>query len=210
VAGSLERRVFLLSPASSGGLRMALVLSPRARFALAHAVQSDAGAPLGEVFRFASGLYFRGKLAYAERFGRGPRGVPGSLVIVPGDGLVPPGAPVRADDLRRFATVPIHADEPRFTGPLLRDAARLADRLGPGGEVVLLGSIASAKYVAPLLTVFGPRLLFPLAFVGRGDMSRGGLLLRAVSAGEELEYGPVEGAIRHGPRPPKLPRLPRV
>jgi hypothetical protein len=202
--------VFLLSPASSGGLRMGLVLSPRAGFALAHAVQSDAGAPLGEVFRFASGLYFRGKLAYAERFGRGGPGVPGSLVIAPGDGLVAPDAPVRAEDLRRFAAVPIHADEPRFTGPLLRDAALLAERLGRAGEVVLLGSIASAKYVAPLLSVFGPRLLFPPAFVGRGDMSRGGLLLRAVSAGAELEYGPVEGAIRHGPRPARLPRLPRA
>jgi hypothetical protein len=77
------------------------------------------------------------------------------------------------------------------------------------GEVVLLGSVASAKYVDPLLSVFGQRLSFPPTFVGRGDMSRGGLLLRCVRSGEELEYAPVDGAVRHGPRPPRLPRLPR-
>jgi hypothetical protein len=203
-------RVFLLSPASSAGLRMALLLSPRARFGLAAAVRSPAGAPLGEVFRFASALYFRGKLAYAERFGRPAAGVPGSLVIAPGAGLLSAATPVRAEDLQRFAEVPIAADEPRFTGPLLRDAALVAERLGRAGEVVLLGSIASAKYVAPLLAVFGGRLLFPLAFVGRGDMSRGGLLLRAVRGGEELAYGPVAGAVRRGVRPPRLPPLPRA
>src|SRR5512146_3134430 len=83
-------RVFLLSPANSGGERIARVMSPRAAFPLARAVQAG-GAPLGEVFRFASGLYFRGKLAYAEAFARPPRGLPGGLVIVPGFGLVPPG-----------------------------------------------------------------------------------------------------------------------
>src|SRR5512138_1915600 len=89
------QRVFLLSPANSAGERMALVLSPRARFPLAHAVQGE-GAPLGEVFRFASGLYFRGKLAYAEAFARPPGGVPGALVIAPGAGLLPPETCVSA------------------------------------------------------------------------------------------------------------------
>jgi len=36
-------------------------------------------------------------------------------------------------------------------------------------------------------------------------MSRGGLCLRCVEQGEELEYTPVAGAARHGARPPKLP-----
>ncbi|HYG67277.1 MAG TPA: hypothetical protein VD838_06445 [Anaeromyxobacteraceae bacterium] len=196
-------RVFLLSPANSGGERMALVLSPRARFPLAQAVQSR-GAPIGEVFRFASGLYFRGKLAYAERFGCGAGGLPGALVIAPGAGLVPAETPIRADDLRAFAAVPVDARDPRFTGPLLRDAALVVERLGRAGEVVLLGSVASAKYVEPLLAVLGPRLLFPVDFVGRGDMSRGGLLLRCVDAGQELSYIPVQGAVRRGRRPPKL------
>jgi hypothetical protein len=201
-------RVFLLSPANSGGERMALVLSPRARFALAHAVQAG-GAPIGEVFRFASGLYFRGKLAYALAFARPPDGVPGALVIAPGAGLVPVDAPVTAADLRAFAAVPVDAREPRFRLPLERDARALATAIGAAGEVVLLGSVASPKYVEPLVASLGARLLFPPDFVGRGDMSRGGLLLRAVRAGAELAYGPVAGAVLHGPRPPRLAPLRR-
>ncbi len=200
--------MFLLSPANAAGLRMALVLSPRARFPLARAVQS-AGAPLGDVFRFASGLYFRGKLAYAEAFARPPRGVPGALVIAPGAGLVPADARVGAEDLRAFAGVPVDAADPRFRAPLERDALALAARLGRLAEVVLLGSIASDKYVEPLLGVLGARLLFPIDFVGRGDMSRGGLMLRAARAGVELDYAPVEGAVRRGPRPPRLPPVER-
>ena len=195
--------MFLLSPANAGGERMALVLSPRARFALAQAVQSG-GAPLGEVFRFASGLYFRGKLAYAEAFARPPRGLPRALVIAPGAGLVPADAIVRAEHLRAFAAVPVDAREPRFTAPLVETSRRVAARLAGGDEVVLLGSIASDKYVGPLLAVFGERLVFPVDFVGRGDMSRGGLMLRAVRAGVELAYGRVMGAVRHGKRPPRL------
>jgi hypothetical protein len=202
------QRLFLLSPANSGGERMALVLSPKAAFPLARAVQAE-GARLCEVFRFASGLYFRGKLAYAEAFARPPPGVPGALVIVPGAGLVPLDATVCARDLRAFAAVPVDAREPRFRLPLERDARLVAERLGARDEVVLLGSIASEKYVAPLLGVFGPRLRFPIAFVGRGDMSRGGLMLRAARAGVELEYAAVDGAVRHGPRPPRLPPLRR-
>ena len=74
---------------------------------------------------------------------------------------------------------------------------------------VLLGSVASARYVEPLLAIFGDRLFFPPAFVGRGDMSRGGVLLRCVAEGRELDYAPVAGAERHGPRPPRLPRRTR-
>jgi hypothetical protein len=201
--------VFLLSPANAGGERMALVLSPRAGFELAGRVQRE-GAPIGEVFRFASGLYFRGKLAYAEAFARPPRGVPGALVIAPGAGLLPAATPVRADDLRAFAAVPVDACEPRFRAPLERDAKALAVRLGAAAEVVLLGSIASDKYVEPLLAIFGAQLLFPIDFVGRGDMSRGGLMLRAARAGAELVYAQVRGAVRHGKRPPRLPRLPPI
>jgi hypothetical protein len=200
--------VFLLSPANSGGERMELVLSPKARFDLARAVQGD-GAPLGEVFRFASGLYFRGKLAYAEAFARPPPGAPRALVIVPGAGLVPAETPVRAEHLRGFAKVPVDARVPAFREPLLAAARLVAARLVSGDEVVLLGSIASDKYVVPLLEVFAERLLFPAEFVGRGDMSRGGLLLRAVRAGVELAYAKVQGAVRHGPRPPRLPPMRR-
>ena len=73
--------------------------------------------------------------------------------------------------------------------------------------MVLLGSVASPKYVDVLTAIFGERLRFPIAFVGRGDMSRGGLLLRHARDGVELEYVAVLGASVHGARPPKLPPL---
>jgi hypothetical protein len=83
----------------------------------------------------------------------------------------------------------------------------LRDAIGPECEVVLLGSVASGKYVDLLLPIFGERLMFPIHFVGRGDMSRGGLMLRCVTAEYELPYVPLAGAIRHGQRPPKLEPL---
>ena len=60
-----------------------------------------------------------------------------------------------------------------------------------------------------LTAIFGERLRFPIDFVGRGDMSRGGLLLRKASEGVELPYEAVLGAVLHGARPPKLPPLAR-
>jgi len=193
-------RVFLLSPARCGGERAALLCSPRAAFDLARRLRTD-GATLGEVFTFLSGLYFRGKLAYARRFG-----VP--LVITPDAGLRPADERVTPAALRAAARVDIHAGNPRYRRPLLASARAVAGTLGPDAGVTLLGSIASDKYVGALLDVFGERLTFPAAFVGRGDMSRGGLLLRCVRAGVELDYLPVAGAVRHGPRPPRLTRVP--
>jgi hypothetical protein len=201
-----QSRVFLLSPANSAGIRAAMLVRPAAEFDLAVMLRSRNGAPLGEVFQFMSGLYFRGKLAYARAFGRPPRGVGRALVIVPGRGLVKADERVRAEDLAAFASVPIDPRDERYASPLRDAAARLATRLGPVGEAVLLGSIASGKYVDILLDALGDRLVFPPAFVGRGDMSRGGLMLRSVRSNTELEYAPVARAIRHGPRPPRLPR----
>ena len=187
------------------GQRAQILFREEARFALAVALRSPEGAPLGDVFAFLSGLYFRGKLAYATRF------APGSVyVITSAAGLVPPDACVRRGDLLRHARVPIDASSPAFRRPLERDARRLRRELDPDGEVVLFGSIATDKYVATLLAAFGQRLLFPSDFVGRGDMSRGGLLLRAARAGRELSYEPVAGAVRHGRRPPKLDPATRV
>jgi hypothetical protein len=190
-------RVFLLSPANCGGERAALLFSPRASFDLARRLREADGARLGEVFSFLSGLYFRGKLAYARRFG-----VP--LVITTNAGLRPADEHVTLAGLRAAARVDIHAANPQYRGPLLDSARAVAQTLGADGQVTLLGSIASDKYVGALLDVFGDRLTFPLAFVGRGDMSRGGLLLRCVRSGVELDYGPVAGAVRRGPRPPRL------
>jgi hypothetical protein len=80
----------------------------------------------------------------------------------------------------------------------------LAKKLPPDGEVVLLGSVATGKYVDVLLEHFGQRHCFPADFVGRGDMSRGGLLLRCAVDRSELTYISVAGAVRKGKRPPKL------
>jgi hypothetical protein len=198
-------RIFLLSPAHCGGQRAQLVMSERASFDLAQRVRVGAGAPLGEVFSFLSGLYFRGKLTYARAFAQPPDGRAGVFVITPTDGLRPADERVDVARLRRFATVDIEDDDPRYREPLDRDARRLARRIGAGGEVVLLGSIATGKYIDPLLAVLGERLRFPADFVGRGDMSRGGLLLRCARAGTELDYVGVRDVVRRGPRPPRLP-----
>ncbi|BCS32061.1 hypothetical protein TBR22_A12660 [Luteitalea sp. TBR-22] len=190
--------MFLLSPANAGGPRGRL-LQTSPNVPLAARLRAGERVPIGELYAFISALYFRGKLAYADRFAAGR-----SFVITPCLGLLEPATPVGADEYEALARVPIDTGEPRYLEPLRRDVVRLAR--DEAGEVVLLGSIASPKYTQPLIDVLGSRLVFPATFVGRGDMSRGGVLLRAARAGEELEYIPVAGAVLRGTRPPKLPR----
>jgi hypothetical protein len=188
-----------------------LLLSDRARFDLAGRLRAGE-ATLGEVFSFLSGLYFRGKLAYATAFAAPPPGLAREaavLVITTCEGLLRADERVSLERLRGFERVELDGRNPHYRRPLARDARAVGEALGPGGEAVLLGSIATGKYVDALLEVLGPRLVFPRAFVGRGDMSRGGLLLRCVEEGRELEYVPVAGAVRHGVRPPKLEPRPR-
>ena len=199
----MAHRVFLLSPASCVGKRCDQLLARGASFELARRLRAR-GAPLGEVFSFVSSLYFRGKLTYARHFAAPPPGRPGVLVITAGRGLLDPDTAITSRDVRAFRRVSIDAGEPRYAAPLRGDAEALRAQLGPAAEVVLLGSIATAKYVDVLGAVFGRALLFPGDFVGRGDMSRGGLLLRAASAGAELAYRAADGAPRHGPRAAKL------
>jgi len=201
-------RVFLLSPANCSGQRAALLTREQAAFALARRIREPAGAPLGEVFSYLSGLYFRGKLTYALAFHNPPPAHLGALVITAGRGLVDPQTPVRLTDIAEFAEVPIDVHDARYREPLARDAAALASSIGSQTQVVLLGSIATDKYVGVLLEALDERLVFPTDFVGRGDMSRGGLLLRAVDTGEELRYQPVREAVRRGTRPARLsPRI---
>lgn len=200
------RRVFLLSPANSGGPRAKMLLNERAKFDLATKLRSE-GARIGEIYSFISGLYFRGKIAYAEAFNQAPRGIPGTLVITPGRGLLSSNTPVSMEELREIGRVPVDSNNTAYRKPLERDAQLLELNTGSACEYVLLGSIATEKYIAPLLEVFGDRLLFPSEFVGRGDMSRGGLMLRCAREGNELDYVPVKSAVRHGRRPPKLPPI---
>jgi len=197
-------RIFLLSPAHCGGVRARLVLGEMAAFPLARQLRSHGGVPLGDVMSFMSGLYFRGKLAYARAFARPPRRADGILVIVPGAGLRAADEPVTLDALRAIADIAVDPANPAYRGPLETSAGALAARIERHCEVVLLGSIASDRYTDILCRAFGTRLLFPADFVGRGDKSRGGLLLRCVAEGRELAYVPVDGAVRHGPRPPRL------
>ena len=197
-------RIFLLSPAYAGGERARMILRDEAQFPLARKLRAKSGAPIADVFTFLSGLYFRGKIAYANAFARPVRGASGVLVITPTRGLVDAGTRIRLDDLREFAEVDIHENDPRYRMPIERDAGQLATKLSMQSEVILLGSIATGKYVDVLLANFGERLRFPVDFVGRGDMSRGALMLRCAADRRELSYVPVGGAIVNGKRPPKL------
>jgi len=186
-----------------------MVMSPAAQFALARQLRSAEGTPLGDVFSFVSGLYFRGKLAYARRFATPPDpadpvAAGGVLVITPNAGLRSADTTVTLESLQAFAAVSIDLANPAYRRPLEHGARALREAVGPDCEIVLLGSIASGKYVEVLQPVFGDKLVFPPAFVGRGDMSRGGVMLRAAESGKELTYAPVSGAIRRGARPPKL------
>lgn len=181
-------------------------MSERSNFALAKQLQNG-GETLGALFTFMSGLYFRGKLAYATAFANPPSQVCGTFVVTPGRGLQSPDEVLTVDDLKEIAGVEVDERNPAYREPLERDARRVADAISTDCEAVLLGSVATSKYTEILAGAFRDRLRFPADFVGRGDMSRGGLLLRCVASGEELQYIKLAGAVRHGPRPPKLPKL---
>jgi hypothetical protein len=207
-------RVFLLSPANCAGRRATGILSPASAAPLATALRSREGAPLGDVFAFISGLYFRGKLTYARAFAhtgdvRDAAVGAGVRIITPNAGLSSPDARITRAEIRAFAREDIHADNARYRRPLEASARRLLEAVGPSCEVVLLGSLASPKYIEALTAIFGEQLCFPIDFVGRGDMSRGGLLLRQAAAGVELAYAKVVGATLRGRRPPKLPPVRR-
>ena len=207
----MRARIFLLSPANCNGRRGAQLMSPKSQFDVARRLNSRDGVSLGELFSFVSQLYFRGKLAYAVRFAAPPE--PDNAIVGSGVHVITTNAGLRSPDtrvtraaIRQFAAEDIDADNRAYRRPLERSARALQREIGDC-DVVLLGSIASPKYVDALLQIFGERLHFPADLVGRGDMSRGGLLLRQAAAGVELPYIPVAGAVRHGVRPPKLAPL---
>jgi hypothetical protein len=201
---SASSRVFLLSPAYCGGRRATFLLKRDAALPLAVRLR-EGTLTLGEAFSFMSGLYFRGKLTYASRFAAE---ADDCLVITPTRGLQPPSLLVSVALIEEFANTDIAAADLDYRAPLERDLAALVSRLPAASHVVLLGSIASDKYVDVLRPALGARLHYPISFVGRGDMSRGGLLLRQAGSGQELEYVPLDAAAtRRGTRPPKLEPL---
>ena len=203
------RRVFLLSPANRTGIRAAQIVNPKSDLELAQRLRAGT-ASLGELFTFMSGLYFRGKLAYARAFASATPELAGSFIITASGGLVSPETLVTLEYLREISAIDIDPSDARYRTPLDRDLRQLSSLLGADGEIVLLGSIATPKYAEPLLAAFGKRLVFPADFVGRGDMSRGGLMLRCALAGTELVYVPLLEAQRRGRRPPKLAPLAHI
>ncbi len=198
-------RIFLLSPAKAGGRRYAILTGDKANFDLALKFRAGS-ATLGEIYSFISGLYFRGKMAYVTAFGAAPDSTSNAYVIVPGYGLLPPETVFGPDQLRATADIDVHEDNPRHHDVLLAAATSLDEATGHQRSFVLLGSVASAKYTTALLKVLDQRLLFPAEFVGRGDMSRGAIMLRSAASGQELTYLPVSGAQLRGPRPTKVNR----
>jgi hypothetical protein len=201
---SAPNRIFLISPANASGVRARLILGDYTRTALGQRIR-ETGAPLGEIFSFISGLYFRGKLTYARAYANPPSGTEGIFIITASGGLISPDRVFTLSELREVVAGTVHENHAPYREPLERDARSLCTRIGRHCEAVLLGSVATQKYVEPLLGIFGERLLFPAEFVGRGDMSRGGMLLRCAREAHELRYVPVAGAVRVGKRPSKLP-----
>ena len=182
-------RIFLLSPANTSGIKGQRLLNPNGQSELAARLR-ELGAPLGEVYRYISSLYFRGKLDYAQKFQNPPQGIAG-IQIITGAGLMLPETLVTLNDLRRISETEIHAKNSKYRLPLDSDLRSLRDAVGSETEIILLGSVATSKYIAPIGEVFGERLLFPREFLGLGDMSRGSILLRCCAQGSELEYHPV-------------------
>jgi hypothetical protein len=206
--GDRPSTVFLLSPATLQGLRAQQLTAPEARFDTARRFRSVEGIPIGEAFAFMSSLYFRGKIGYAERFAAPPPGLKeaeaesGIYVIAPGYGLVPSSWALTRERFRKIHRTPVDLTVRAYHRPLTRDARSLASRLPADAQAVLLGSVATGKYVDVLRPVLGDRLVFPLCFAGTGDMARGALLLRAARSGEELEYGTLDQP-RRGRRGPE-------
>lgn len=179
-------------------------MSPRAMFDAAQMYRSPEGVPIALAFAFMSALYFRGKIAYALHFG----GVENTFVIAPGFGLVSPEWRITEERMKVLRKTPVDLAKRNYRKPLEREAKALAARLDRDSRVVLLGSVASGKYVDVLWPIFGERLVFPGIFAGLGDMSRGGLLLRAMRANRELDYTPLSSPRqKNGNNPVELARV---
>jgi hypothetical protein len=194
-----EPRIFLLSPANLGGKCAQILMNPKAEFITAQRLRAGT-ATIGETFAFLSGLYFRGKLIYSEVFARPPAGINGRWVITSNCGLVDIATPVSISFLRSLSVTPIDIKDPRYRDSLAESSRDLRRRIPADRGVVLLGSIAKGKHADLLSEVFGERLLFPDAFLGRGDLSRGALMLRSAAESIELSYSVLGGETRRKQR----------
>jgi hypothetical protein len=182
------------------GVRAKQLMSPEARFTAAESFRSANGVAIADAFSFMSCLYFRGKIAYAKQFGAPPLGWtgPSMYIITPGFGLVPPDWNLNPVRMRRLQQTRVDPKSLAYRQPLEEHSLALAEKMGQldqEARVVLLGSIATGKYIDLLWPIFQERLLFPRSFAGIGDMSRGALMLRAAKSGQELDYDPVEAVL---------------
>lgn len=189
----LRATIFLLSPANVNGRRAEHFTRKGASGALALGYQAGELA-IDEAFAYISALYFRGKVAYAREFGSGRGEVSGAQIIVPGFGLVPFGWVLDAERMKKLRRTSVDAATPAYRKPLERSVRALASELRGDDRVVLLGSLATGKYLDVLVPLLGERLMYPALFAGTGDMRRGALMLRAAAARAELAYEPVVAA----------------
>jgi hypothetical protein len=191
-------RMFLLSPALEGGRRAQQLLDDDAELPLARRFREGTPVTLGEAFTYLSGLYFRGKLEYATRFARPPLRRPGVWIITPIRGLLPAEQPVTRQEVAQFDASIVSPSDPRYRIPLERDSLVLGTNTDT--DFILLGSEASDRNAELLVSVLGTRLLYPGEFVGRNDMTRAALMLRAARTGKELHYQSLAAALRRAPR----------
>jgi hypothetical protein len=199
-------KVFLISPATAHGPRALSLRRPGSGSALARRLRED-GVPLGEVFSFLSGLYFRGKLEYARAFAHVPREATGDVYIITmTDGLVSPDMRISSQDLERYALC--SEGTAAAIATLTRTAHTLSQRIGGDADVVLLGSVSTGKYTDLLAPIFGDRLLFPRDVLHIGQLARGALFLRRARERHELEYMPVAEIVRAGRRVSIRPESP--
>jgi hypothetical protein len=184
--------LFLLSPANLGGLRAKQLMSPRANFAAAQLYRTEQGVPIADAFAFMSALYFRGKIAYARRFASPVPAIGGDgiLVITTGYGLVPPDWCITPERMKKMQNTDIDLNARNYVRPLREHAELLARALGGDDQVVLLGSVATGKYVDVLWPILGDHLR---------DMARGGLMLRAAREGKELDYVKLDASRKRAP-----------
>ncbi|MEP6692288.1 MAG: hypothetical protein ABJD07_14095 [Gemmatimonadaceae bacterium] len=196
-------RIFILSPATAHGKKGRVLLEHPPRTPVAKELREH-GMPIGSVFRYLSGLYFNGKLAYARAFAQPPASMrEGVYILTTTDGLVPAETRISTADLERFAGAEL--GNPAGRAALDASARELARAMGNACDIVFLGSVAGDKYTGLLEPVFRDRLIFPRELLNRGQLARGALLLTCVIEERELDYAPVL-TLRAEPKPVKVRR----
>ena len=148
---------------------------------------------------------------YASRFGRPPPSLPPALVITPTRGLQSPSLPISRSLIEEFASLDWHRPTRAFWIRSSRVRVSFVHRSSQRCAWSCSGASRRAGTSSRWRASSRAGCNYPAEFVGRGDMSRGGLLLRHAEEGRELDYVPLAaGLTRHGAKPPKLPPLPRA